>query len=382
MKPIVFISSVFKGYEHIREAAKESVCASGGRPIGFEDYPAQDKSSRNVCLNGVRDCDIYLGIFGGAYGWEAPSGLSATEEEYQEALSLGKRRLIFIEKVKKHDPKQQSFIEKVGDYTVGRFYKHFAAIEELKESITTSLKEIIPMLSMDIPHAQLKDRLTSEVLQPPSQYQPFDESWLITGANPVISTKATDEVTFNKEETARQVFIIGQEGKPPVFEIELGKSKKLETTHWQFEQMAGQDHRQGISFSVVRFYEDACIVVGMNVSGREKNANIFDWGSDFYISPDILKQIALTQIQFIARLYNHFDPHQRWDQIAFMSALHSIRNKNFGKTQPGQHSHTLRMQPIDKPMLAFEDQKIYERNHLQLTDYPKSILAIFERKLK
>ena len=99
MKPIVFISSVSEGYQSIRQAAREAITKAGGKPIGFEDFPALDKTSRNACLDGVRDCDVYLSIFGARYGFIAPSGFSATEEEFNEAFQIGKRRLIFVEEV-------------------------------------------------------------------------------------------------------------------------------------------------------------------------------------------------------------------------------------------------------------------------------------------
>lgn len=93
MKPIVFISSVSEGYQHIRQVAREAIERAGGRPIGIEDFSAKDKSSRNACLDGVRDCDVYLGIFGARYGFITPSGRSATEEEFDEAVQLGEEKV-------------------------------------------------------------------------------------------------------------------------------------------------------------------------------------------------------------------------------------------------------------------------------------------------
>jgi ABC-type branched-subunit amino acid transport system substrate-binding protein len=59
MKPIVFVSSVSEEYKQIRQAARKAIEKAGGQPIGFEDFSAKDKSSRNASLDGVRDCDVY-----------------------------------------------------------------------------------------------------------------------------------------------------------------------------------------------------------------------------------------------------------------------------------------------------------------------------------
>ena len=73
-------------------------------------------------LDEVRNCDLYLGLFGDDYGWENKDGLSPTHLEYNEATRLGKTRLIFVKGMtdeSKH-PKMQALIREVSSHLVRR----------------------------------------------------------------------------------------------------------------------------------------------------------------------------------------------------------------------------------------------------------------------
>ncbi len=379
MKPIVFISSVSEGYQRIRQAAREAIQNAGGQPIGFEDFPALNKSSRNACLDGVRDCDVYVGIFGARYGYITPSELSATEEEFNEAVQLGKRRLIFVEDLKEHEGKQQNFLKRSGDYQTGRFWKKFKTTEELKRDLTITLKEVFLTLMKRLSESQMKEKLQREVLEPLKNDN--SQSWLITAAMPDCQSALAEDISFNKERFAKQVFLVGQDGEPPVFDIELSKTKNLKSDHWLLEQTERQHWRDGVHLSIVRLYLDACVVVGMNVTGREAESDHYSM-QGLYIYPDIVQEVADTQLSFFSRLYDKFDPHVRWDRIALMSTLHNVGYRNFAKPKPGQSSHPMSMRPDKGPFLASDTPRILERNQLQQPDYGRSLRASFERILK
>jgi hypothetical protein len=379
MKPLVFISSVSEGYQHVRQAAREAIQKAGGQPISFEDFPALDKTSRNACLGGVRDCDVYVGIFGTKYGWVTPSGHSATEEEFNEAVQSGKRRLIFVEEVKQREENQEAFLKRAEDYQSGRFWKKFKTIEELKKDLTVGLKEVFANLMKGLSESKLKERLKKEVLQP--LYNHYGQCWLITAATPDYQASLTDDSSFNDDKLAKQIFLLGQEDDPPVFEIELGKIKTLKEDHWVLEQTENQHWRKGQKLTIVRLYLDACVVVAMNVTGREPEAD-YSSMQGLYIYPDMVQAIADAQLCFVSRFYDKFDPHLRWDRIALTSALHNVGYRNFAKPKPGQTSHPMSMRSDQGPFLAFQTPKILERNQLKQPDYGRATKASFERILK
>ena len=75
----VFISSVITGFEAQRAAARSAVESLRLQPIMAErDFGAKPYTSQEACLDGVRQCDIYLGIFGTRYGFVTASGKSVS----------------------------------------------------------------------------------------------------------------------------------------------------------------------------------------------------------------------------------------------------------------------------------------------------------------
>lgn len=97
VRPRVFVSSVMEGYGDYREAARLGIQQAGCDPVLAEDLPAQASSPRNACLDGVQSSDALVLLLGARYGWLAPSGRSATEEEYEEARRRQIPILIFVQ---------------------------------------------------------------------------------------------------------------------------------------------------------------------------------------------------------------------------------------------------------------------------------------------
>ena len=104
--------------------------------------PASDRRPDEVYLDEVRDCDIYIGLFGDDYGRENQAGLSSTHLEYEEATRLGKSRLIFVkgETDDAKHPKMRALIRGVADNLVRR---RFNSPEELIASVYASLVRIL-----------------------------------------------------------------------------------------------------------------------------------------------------------------------------------------------------------------------------------------------
>ena len=117
-------------------------------PFIFEEQPAVNLSPQQVYLREVEQCDIYLGIVGGNYGFEDNEGISPTEREYDLATLLGKHRLVFINSCTDsiRHPKEVAFVNKIEQSIVR---KTFVDIDSLRTSVYAALvrymeeKEII-----------------------------------------------------------------------------------------------------------------------------------------------------------------------------------------------------------------------------------------------
>lgn len=147
----VFISSVIKSYEDRRDAAEEAIIELN-RDQGFNfevirmepnKNPAVNKSPQKACLDSVKECDIYLGIYPrNNYGWkESPIGISPTHEEFRQAVKDNKCRLVFVENTKEVDPRQEEFLKEVGEYVKGRFWNEFESgnVNQLKHMVYRAL---------------------------------------------------------------------------------------------------------------------------------------------------------------------------------------------------------------------------------------------------
>src|SRR5690348_16533457 len=92
----VFISSVIKGYEAYRAAAREAIETLRHHPIDAEGFSAAPGSPQHACRAAVREADVVVLLMGARYGDPLPSGMSATHEEYEEARDR-KPVLLFVE---------------------------------------------------------------------------------------------------------------------------------------------------------------------------------------------------------------------------------------------------------------------------------------------
>jgi hypothetical protein len=139
----VFISSVRRGLEAERDALPGLIAALGHEPKRFEDYTARGVPSRQACLDGVRDADVYALILGDIYGDPLPdTGLAPTEEEFVAARARGIPVLVFVKRGGSPEDKQQAFIAKVSGYVDGRFRKGFADVGELLAAVAGSIRDV------------------------------------------------------------------------------------------------------------------------------------------------------------------------------------------------------------------------------------------------
>ncbi len=88
----------------------------------FEDLPASDRRADDVYLDEVKNCDLYVGLFGNEYGSEDAKGISPTEREFDLATQKGKLRLIFVKGAddKARHPKMIKLIRKAGSQLIRR----------------------------------------------------------------------------------------------------------------------------------------------------------------------------------------------------------------------------------------------------------------------
>ena len=148
MTPLrIFISSVQSEFAGERGALRDYL---RGDPLLrrffevflFEDAPAADRRPDDLYLDEVERCDLYVGLFGKAYGTEDQEGVSPTEREFDCASVLGKHRLIFVKGAddSSRHPKMQALI---GKAQAGLIRKRFNNVAELVAGLYAALVEYL-----------------------------------------------------------------------------------------------------------------------------------------------------------------------------------------------------------------------------------------------
>jgi hypothetical protein len=140
----VFISSVTHLLKEERAALPPFLRLFDHEPLRFEDFEAQDRSSREACLAGVAAADVYLLLLASRYGTPFPdTGLSPTAEEFYRARQRGIPILVFNKSVDEDDePAQVDFKGEVGHYINGRLWRSFTDPTSCNQAVGEALKAL------------------------------------------------------------------------------------------------------------------------------------------------------------------------------------------------------------------------------------------------
>lgn len=153
-----FISSVLSGYTEYREAAGAAVRSLRHKVIWAEEFGARPDTPQQACLEGVRLSDVVVLLLGAAYGSVQDSGLSATHEEWKEAVADQKPVLVFVEKVDGRDQRQDAFIAEVESWSQGRLRRSFASPTSLQEEVVRALNDLATRTPNDDSIIEMKSR--------------------------------------------------------------------------------------------------------------------------------------------------------------------------------------------------------------------------------
>lgn len=137
----VFLSSVIRGFETLRDAASSGIRTLNHQVLRSEDFGAIDETSRQACLRGVREADVVVLVLGEKYGTKQASGRSATHEEYLEARERCPV-LAFVQEGVDPDPDQQAFIRDAQAWETGQTTASFRTEDDLRTAVTRALHNL------------------------------------------------------------------------------------------------------------------------------------------------------------------------------------------------------------------------------------------------
>lgn len=162
-----FISSLIRGLESERDAAASGIRSLGHEPRRAEDFGVSPDSPQIVCRAGVRDSDLTILILGARYGAVQPSGVSATEEEYQEAKHLQRPVLAFVQSGVEPEPRQAAFMDDVRRWMGGQFTGSFDTPARLTELVVRGLHDFeVTRAAGPVDVAEMRSRAEAAIPAP------------------------------------------------------------------------------------------------------------------------------------------------------------------------------------------------------------------------
>ncbi len=136
----VFVSSIQRDFADVREAALKAVESLGMHPLMAETTGASPDSPRRALLDLVRDADIFLLLLGPRYGEPGETGRSPTEDEYDEAVRLGKPVLVLKQHLEM-EPEQEAFLTRTrGSWDAGKLSGSFESASEAGLEVVKALR--------------------------------------------------------------------------------------------------------------------------------------------------------------------------------------------------------------------------------------------------
>jgi hypothetical protein len=128
----VFVSGGIRELAEERNLARKTIEDLRLVPIMFELRPPSTQDAGESYLEGVRFCDLYLGIVGG-------EGSPETLQEFQEAVKLDRKCLIFVKKIGERPPEAAELLEQAGKFK----HTEYSSPKELSLQLREALLDFV-----------------------------------------------------------------------------------------------------------------------------------------------------------------------------------------------------------------------------------------------
>lgn len=301
----VFISSLIRGLEGLRDAAASGIDTLGHRAVRAEDFGASPDSPQVACLAGVRESDAMILILTGRYGHAQASRLSATHEEYREARDT-RPVIVFVEHGIDPEPQQAAFIKEVQSWERGHFTAEFRDAPDLRDKAIRAMHDyVLANESAPLDEAELTRR--AESLVPSSRMTSGTDLIVVIAAGPQRTLIRPAEL----EDQSLHRFLMGEAltGVDAVLTPARGTDLKVRGDTLQLVQQQGE--------SSVALDEGGNLVIVQPAVERD------EWrlsGITSIIEEQIHERLVRT-LQVACRVLDRIDPTQRISHVAVVAAL-------------------------------------------------------------
>ena len=381
-RPRVFISSVMEDYGGIRDAANQGIRQAGCEPIRAEDFSAASISPRNACLDGVRSADALVLLLGARYGFVGPSGLAATEEEYEQARRNHKHIFVFLQDSVSREPRQQVFVDKVQNYVDGHWRKVFRDPEHLTELVRDAAKAA-DMDQEPLYQSQARTRIDAALNRRPPVTQYI--VWLQTVWTTSRDEEVIDPLDLGKVAFQRQFQRLSHECEPPLFTYNQSKRVAVETALLRFEQGDFTAWDEAQDLAIVEIHTDGTLVTVQNVTGTEARTNNSEgWFDMYFLDPNVVRARLNQSWSVATAWWKALDPYRRHDPLFYKVAVYDIGTRHFAPV-PRHHGSSITIPPesTEDPLVVFDKPRQVARADVDAPDTEiNRIVTLLERRFQ
>lgn len=360
-RPRVFVSSVMGGYKNFRDAAGEGIRQAGCEPVRAEDFPAATASPRNSCLDGVRSADALVLLLGERYGFAGPSGLAATEEEYDEARKNHMPILVFLQEGEL-EADQEKFVERVQGYVNGHWRKVF------RDSATLTKLVRDAVLAANLGGArrhqeQAKARIGTLLRRRPPEIS--GAVWLQSVWATLRDEEVIDPVDLDVEAFNRQLLRLAHDCAPPLFDYQERKRSIVKADYLRIEQGDFDTWQSSSTLAMVEVHTNGMLTTIQNVIAKKDRSGPTDGYLDMYFLEPAVVQASLDEAwSFAAAWWKDRDPYLRYDQLLYSVALYDVGARAFKATPHQASSLTIPPECPHNPLLVLDRPRLISRPSL------------------
>lgn len=303
----VFLSSLISGFEELRDAAAEGAMTLGHAVVRAEDFGASASSPQSACLGAARESDIVVLVLGERYGFEQPSGLSATHEEFREVRE-SHPILVFIEAGIEPEDRQLAFIREVQSWDSGLYTAEFSDSDSLRKLVVRALHDHeLSAGSTTADDEEIERRAVALIPEPSGGFASPTQLVVAVAGGParaVLSPSTLDDPELIKYLQAQTIT-----GPNAVLDVGDGTTATAEGAAISLRQT---HHR-------FRLFEDGSMVVEQPAMPARNAVGTASMLRSI-IEEDLRERIETT-ISLIGTVLNHVDGPQRLSHVSVVAAI-------------------------------------------------------------
>lgn len=349
VRPRVFVSSVVRGFEEFRKAARRGIEAAQCEPVLVnEDLPSKDDSSRNACLDQLETCDALVLIIGARGGFQTPSGKLVVEEEYEHARRKKLRVFVFVQDGVAHDDGASRLVAQVSNYIGGKLRTTFSDPASLEHQVSHALTEArLSQSARSSEPSIIGEALTRREL-PAGAGEPH----VALAVLPQRADEVFSPVDLAKEELRDRLCEIGRRRNVGLF----GQRGALDVRVAGDAIVIAQPHsagRQSLGTLRVEIRESGFVLVHTAVRSSEfapgTAARMI--GVNEVVEADVVRELERA-FAFVSAVFDEFDPHERHVSFLMNAALVGLGFRQLVPAANPTGPWSMRMSGDDDPIIA------------------------------